>query len=61
MIFVDTVSLEALRGGSAEVFNKAASAMRCKLMIFVDTVSLEALIGGSAELSAQPVWHCAAN
>ncbi len=46
MIFVSTVSLEALGGGSVEVFTAIPVAVRCKLMIFVDTVSLEALRGG---------------
>jgi hypothetical protein len=55
MIFVDTVSLEGLRGGSAEVFSAAPAAVRCKLMIFVHAVSIEALRGGSAEVfSAAP-------
>ncbi len=49
------MSLEALRGGSAEVFSAAPGAVRCKLMIFVATVSLEALRGGSMEVfSAAP-------
>ncbi len=49
------MSLEALRGGSAEVFSAAPVAVRCKLMIFVATVSLEALRRGSAEVfSAAP-------
>jgi hypothetical protein len=54
------VSLEALRGGSLEVFMAAPAAVRCKLMIFVATVSLEALRGGgSAEVfSAGPVAVC---
>jgi hypothetical protein len=50
MIFVDTVSLEALRGGSVEVFMAAPAAVRCKLMIFDAIVSLEALRGGSVKV-----------
>ena len=37
MIFVDTVSLEALRGGSVEVFSAAPAAVRCKLDTRLDT------------------------
>ncbi len=64
MIFVATVSLEALRGGRAEFFTTAPVAVRCKLKIFVDTVSLEALRGGGGvaqRLSVQHPRPCAAN